>query len=68
MSSPGNSECCCHIDTVRCMAGMNSSTTTGNVLMFEHLCLNDVLFVIKGAKYCVPDDVNLVNSSVLKQN
>ena len=35
MSSPGNSVRCCHIDTVRCMAGMNSSTTTGNVLMLE---------------------------------
>ena len=35
MSSPGNSVCCCHINTISCMTGVNSSTTTGNILMFE---------------------------------
>lgn len=32
-----------------------------------YLCLKDVLFVVKGAKSFVPDDVILVNSSVLKK-
>jgi hypothetical protein len=30
--------------------------------------LKDVLFVVKGTKCFVPDDVILVNSSILKQN